>query len=103
MSKVFSVRLGDELGARFVAVAEAQGVKAPSLLKAAVESYLDGYERGLPDAPAEAVAAQDDVNVGRQRRIAHAERVLRAAGGETWRANALARQARLNEGKERSK
>jgi hypothetical protein len=53
VSKVFSVRLGDDLGARVVEIAEARGVKAPTVLKAAVESYVDDFGRGAPDVPAE--------------------------------------------------
>ena len=49
-SKVFSVRLPIEQAARVEEIAERLGARPPSVLKAAVESYLDECERGLPES-----------------------------------------------------
>src|SRR3954452_2726956 len=59
VSKVFSVRLGDDLGARVVEIAEAKGVKAPTVLKAAVESYVDDFSRGAPEVGSDSSASSE--------------------------------------------
>lgn len=93
MSKVFSVRLGDELGARVVEIAQAQGVKTPTVLKAAVESYVDDFA-GAP----EVAEAQDAVNSVREKRLEQAGRVLAEVqrGPATLR-DLNPRQAALND------
>lgn len=82
MSKVLSVRLPDEVAARVGEIASARGVKAPSVLKAAVESYLGDHGRGLPDRSALRPVRVDSVEDARR-----------------W---VVQRQVRLNKAKERA-
>ena len=88
MSKVLSARFPDDVAARVAQIAAARGCKSPSVVKAAVESYLDDHGRGLPE-PAPEPAKVEAVSVDATRAKAQAVESIEEAHAR--------RQARLAE------
>jgi predicted DNA-binding protein len=98
-SKVFSVRLAADLADRVEEIAQRLGCRPPSVVKAAVESYLDDCDRGLP------ASVPEPARIGRPPKSASstAPRPVRVDTVSQVHQWALNRQALLNKAKDRSK
>jgi hypothetical protein len=95
MARVFSFRVTDEEAAWADEYVKARGVKRQEFLAAGFRSYRQDCMGGVPDVPEEVrVAPRVMHQQPPQPDLAKAEQEMRAA---VW-----ARQARLNEGKDRA-